>query len=103
MHDPNGRFVPVRAPYHPLTVASALDSDTVLSLARVLPTYNIENIRSWHATEQSTTMLERWYQGYEIAPPVDSVGFSTLVLMAWIALGTTALVFAFERQDITDS
>lgn len=85
----------------PRWLADTLDSSAVLDLARVLPSYNLENIRSWHATDQSTAMLARAYQGFERAPPVDGVGFSVLVLSAWVALGTAALIMAFERQDIS--
>lgn len=81
-----------------LWLARLFDSEFFLHLGRFSPFYNIENVNSWVRDDQAVAWLAPLFSE---AAPVDSLGFSVLVLAAWLVLGTGLVLFLFQRQDIT--
>lgn len=81
--------------------ARVFDSVFFLHLGRISPYYNIENVNSWVHSDQAVNWLEPAFQIFNEAAPVDSMGFSVLVLATWLVLGVGLVLYLFQRQDIT--
>ena len=83
-----------------LGLARAFDAIEILHLARLTPTYNIDNISWWVTQDTSSGMLMPLYLQMGIQTPVDSMGFSLFALALWVGVGIGATIFIFQRQDI---
>lgn len=81
--------------------AKIFDAMILLHLGRISPFYNIGNIKSWIRTEQASLSLESAFQAFGEAVPIDSLGFSILMLTIWLVGGIGLVLFLFQRQDIT--
>jgi len=84
-----------------LGLARLFDSVIFLHLGRISPFYNIDNVNSWARNDHAVTWLEPSFQLFNIAAPVDGIGFSVLVLASWLLLGIGLVLILFQRQDIT--
>ncbi len=80
-----------------LWLARLFDSEFFLHLGRFSPFYNIENVNSWVRSDQAVSWLNPFFDGNA---PVDSMGFSLLVLAAWVGVGIGLVLYLFQRQDI---
>lgn len=85
----------------PPQVAGYLEMPKLVHLGRVLPIYNVENLRAWMSTNAPAHFYDWAFTSLQLAPPEDTMVFSVLVLSAWIGLGLLACCVLFERQDIT--
>jgi len=85
----------------PPQLAGYLEMPKLVHLGRVLPIYNVENIRAWMLTNAPGHFYDWGFTSHQLAPPEDSMTFSVLVLAFWIGLGLSAACVLFERQDIT--
>jgi len=81
--------------------ANLFDKMILLHLGRLSLLYNIDNIKSWIRYDQANRMFESAFQAFGEVAPVDSMGFSLLVLALWLLGGLGLVLFLFQRQDIT--
>ncbi len=84
-----------------LLLARLFNSVFFLHLGRFSPFYNIENVNAWVRTDQPIVWLTPSFQLFNQPAPVDSLGFSVLVLAAWLVLGVGFVLFLFRRQDLS--
>jgi hypothetical protein len=82
-------------------LAGLFDSVFFLNLYRFTPFYNIENISSWIRYDSGTIYLSFPFEYLEAVAPIDSILFSTTVLLAWVIGGIGLILYLFNRQDIT--
>lgn len=81
--------------------ATLFDMMFILHLGRIGLFYNIENVKSWMQDDQAVSLLEPAYQTFGEVAPVDSIGFSMLMLGVWLVAGIGLVLYLFQRQDIT--
>ncbi len=84
-----------------LLLARLFNNARFLHLGRISPFYNIENVNSWVRQDQAINWLDSSFQLFNETTPVDSMGFSVLVLATWLLVGVGLVLFLFQRQDIT--
>lgn len=84
-----------------MPVAQWLDWNNLLYLVRLTPTYNINNIYSWTRFDEPSRMFSGLFEAGGLAISADTLGFSLVVLTAWVALGIGLILLLFERQDIS--
>ena len=84
-----------------LALARLFDREFFLHLGRFGPFYNIENVNSWVRTDQAVNWLDSFFEMFNVVAPVDSLGFSVLLLAFWMVLGVGLVLYLFQRQDIT--
>ncbi|NHZ72795.1 MAG: hypothetical protein GWP17_06900 [Aquificales bacterium] len=81
--------------------AGLFDTVSLLHLGRISLFYNIGNVKSWIHDDQAVASLEPAFQMFNEAAPVDSMGFSLLILAIWLVGGIGLVLYLFQRQDIT--
>jgi ABC-type transport system involved in multi-copper enzyme maturation permease subunit len=84
-----------------LWLARLFDNAFFLHLGRISPFYNVENVNSWVRADHAVSWLEPLFQLFNETAPADSLGFSVVVLLAWLVLGIGLVLYLFQRQDIT--
>ncbi|HID52280.1 MAG TPA: hypothetical protein EYP41_09600 [Anaerolineae bacterium] len=81
-------------------VAFHFDWTFLLTIMRLTPTYNINNVTSWVTQNMPNPTIAFYYEAQGLPPPADSLGFSLLVLTGWVVLGIGLILWLFQRQDI---
>lgn len=84
-----------------MPVSQWLEWQNLLHLIRFTPTYNINNIYSWSRFGEPSLMFSGVFEAGGLSISADSLGFSLVVLSAWVALGIGLILILFERQDIS--
>jgi hypothetical protein len=78
-----------------LVLGIVFSKPEIVNLYRFMPTYNLNNVRSWLVTHRALAAVP---SGFTAQP---SLAFSCGMLALWL-LGLTALaILVFQRQDIT--
>jgi hypothetical protein len=79
-----------------LIVSQALQRPNLVNIIVALPTYNLDNVRSWVVDGVASTM--GGFPGFTAVPPL---WLSVFILLLWLGglVGGTAVLF--RRQDIT--
>jgi len=80
-------------------IAYFLNFPEILQVYRFTPAYNLQNVDSWIRLGEA--FPAEMQVGTQVVVLADSLGFSALVLVAWVIglIGLTVLFF--KRQDIT--
>lgn len=78
-----------------LVFGKVFDQPDLINLYRFTPTYNLDNVHSWLVHHSAFTQVA----GNFTAHP--SLGFSGIVLSAWVIGLVLLTILVFERQDIT--
>lgn len=81
--------------------ANLFDTVLLLHVGRISLFYNIANVKSWIREDQAATTLASAFQTFGEVTPIDSIGFSMLMLAGWLVGGIGLVLYLFQRQDIT--
>jgi hypothetical protein len=84
-----------------MPLAQWFNANNLLHLIRLTPTYNINNIYSWARFDEPSRMFSSLFEASGLSLSPDSLGFSLVVLAAWVALGIGLILLLFEGQDIS--
>ncbi|MCZ7672065.1 MAG: hypothetical protein M5U34_35540 [Chloroflexi bacterium] len=82
-------------------LAGLFDSVFFLNLYRFTPSTILKIYLVGFRYDSGTIYLSFPFEYLEAVAPIDSIFFSTTVLLAWVIGGIGLILYLFNRQDIT--
>jgi ABC-type transport system involved in multi-copper enzyme maturation permease subunit len=84
-----------------LLLGHLLDFPHLIDLYRLTPSYNVANAQSWFTQGQAAGFESVSLFGSEFPALSDSLVFSVVILIVWVAALVGLTAYLFQKQDIT--